>query len=216
MTDSTLVDLVKVFALTQGTGTITLGQPFQAFRGVDALVDGATYDYSIQQGANYEFGTGLFSAGDTTLTRGVIASSYGGAPIPLLANAVVTFTALASSLLRPGPQGPIGPRGIGVPTPVQQITGNYTLLASDVETYLRFVVSASTTLTVPNNTIVALPLDSVIFFEQGGTGSLTLAAADGVTLNSREGALRTGGQWAVGQIKQVADNVWTVMGDMIV
>lgn len=213
MTDSTLVDLTKVFSNTQGTGTISLGVALPAFRGVEALVDGSQYDYSIQQGSNFEYGTGVFSVGDGTLTRGVIASSYGGAPIPLQANAVVTFTALSSSLLRPGPPGPIGPRGIGVPTPVTNLTADYTLQAGDVETYLRFTGGA-VTLTVPSNNDVALPLDSVIFFESAG-GLITLAAADGVTLNSRSGAVRTAGQFAIGQIKQVASDVWTVGGDML-
>lgn len=214
MTDSTLVDLVKVFINTQGTGTLALGTALPAFRGVEALVDGATYDYSIQQGSNFEYGTGLFTAGDGTLTRGVQASSYGGAPIPLVANAVCTFTALATSLLRPGPEGPIGPRGIGVPTPVTVVPDNYQLLATDVETYLLFTNTAAKVLTVPSNVIVALPLDSVIFFEQHATGTVTLAPADGVTINSRGGQLKTAGQFAVGQIKQVDDNIWTAIGDL--
>jgi hypothetical protein len=215
MTDSTLVDLVKVFINTQGTGTLALGSALPSFRGVEALVDGLIYDYSIQQGANFEYGTGTFTAGDGTLTRGVQASSYGGAPIPLVANAVCTFTALASSLLRPGPQGNIGPRGIGVPTPVTIITGDYTLLATDVETYLLFQnTGGPAVLTVPSIFDVALPLDSVIFFEQNSANDVTLAPADGVTLNSRGGFLKTGGQFAVGQIKQVQEDIWTVIGDM--
>lgn len=214
MTDSTLVDLVKVFINTQGTGTLALGTALPAFRGVEALVDGLTYDYSIQQGANFEFGTGFYTAGDGTLTRGVHASSYGGAPIPLVANAVCTFTALATSLLRPGPDGPIGPRGIGVPTPVQTIPADYTLLATDVETYLLFTNAAQVVLTVPNTSFVALPVTSVIFFEQHSTGAVLLAAADGVTINSHQGFLKTAGRYAVGQIKHVQDNVWTAIGDM--
>jgi hypothetical protein len=113
MVAPTLVDLVKVLASTTGTGPITLGSNVPAFRGVEALVDGNTYSYSIQQEDNYEYGNGVYSSAGNVLTRGVEASSYGGSPIPLRVGAVVTFVALAASVAGglPGIQGEPGAPG---------------------------------------------------------------------------------------------------------
>ncbi len=126
MVTPTLVDLVKILASTTGTGPITLGSNVPAFRGVEALTDGLTYSYSIQQEDNFEYGNGVYSAAGHVLTRGVLASSYGGAPIPLRVGAAVTFVALASSVEGglpglpgndgdPGPLGPPGPPTLQFP-----------------------------------------------------------------------------------------------------
>lgn len=113
MARSTLVDLVKVLTTTTGVGPLILDTAVPSFRGVEALIDGSTYSYSIQQGANYEFGTGLYSALDLSLTRGVLGSSYGDAPLPLIVGATVTFVALGRDVQPEsvGPEGPPGPMG---------------------------------------------------------------------------------------------------------
>ena len=107
MATSTLVDLVEIQILNTGTGTIQLGAAVAAFRGVEALIDGATYSYSIQQGANYETGTGIYTQATGALSRNVLTSSYGGAPIPLAPGAVVAFTALSRDLIAIGAGVPI-------------------------------------------------------------------------------------------------------------
>lgn len=98
MAVTTLVDLVKVTALSTGGGTILLGSAVPGFRGIEALLDGHTYSYSMQPGGNYEFGSGVFSASGSTLTRSVIHSSYGDGPINMPPNTEVIFTALAKDL----------------------------------------------------------------------------------------------------------------------
>jgi hypothetical protein len=90
-----LVNLVKINVLSTGANQLLLGGAVPSFRGVEALIDGATYSYSIQQGANYEFGRGVYSLGGQSLTRAVVGSSRSNTPLVLSANAVVTFTALA-------------------------------------------------------------------------------------------------------------------------
>ena len=116
MTLSTLVDLTKVTILSVGTGPLLLGAAVPGFRGQEALVTGNLYTYSIQQGANYELGTGTYDGGAGTLTRGVILSSYGNAAIPLTPNGICTFTVMAADLRVPGPPGnPGAPGGPGNP-----------------------------------------------------------------------------------------------------
>lgn len=116
MTVNTLVDLVKVYATNTGTGAFHLGAALPSFRGVEALVDGATYGYSIQQGAKYEYGTGVYSFSSGTMSRGVLGSSSGGAPISLGSNAIINFPALSMDFAVPGPGGPSGPPGDIGPT----------------------------------------------------------------------------------------------------
>lgn len=106
-----LVDLVKINVLNVGTSTLELGTAVPSFRGSEALTDGKEYAYSIQQGAAFEVGRGVYDEGDQTLTRGVIYSSDGGVAIDLATNAAVSFPALADDFAAPGPTGPQGPQG---------------------------------------------------------------------------------------------------------
>src|SRR5690348_14926308 len=80
------------------TGPIQLGAvlPFGGVLSMQAAgaVDGATYNYYIQDGNNRESGYGVYSASAQTWTRNVISASVNGVaqntPIPLTANAVVS------------------------------------------------------------------------------------------------------------------------------
>lgn len=115
---STLVDLVKIQVSSSGTGPFVLGAAIPGFRGIEALVDSTIYSYSVQSGANYEVGTGVYSAGTQTLIRTPIFSSNGSATIAFPANVGVSFTALAADFATGG--GTI---------PLVDALGNSTVLA---------------------------------------------------------------------------------------
>ncbi|MBI4695570.1 MAG: hypothetical protein HY749_16255 [Gammaproteobacteria bacterium] len=68
---------VRVFSATTGTGTLTLGAAWPGSQAVPANCDGCEIDYTIADGADWEEGRGVYSAGANTLTRGLIASSTG-------------------------------------------------------------------------------------------------------------------------------------------
>lgn len=226
MVNATPVNLVKVTCLSQGTGTLELGPALTAFRGVEALIDGKTYSYSIQQGGNYEYGRGVFAASGNTLTRGVLASSYGNAAIALVANAIVCFPALAEDLQIPGPpgapgtpgepggQGPTGPQGAGINMTVIGRSGDHTVQTADANTYQRFTNATAATLSVDTNANVAIPVGTVVAIESAGAGTLAIAALSGVTINCRGGASSTAGQYAVAQLKKVDTDIWTLLGDV--
>lgn len=93
-----LVDNVKIYNTTTGTGAIVLGSPVPAYRGVEALTNGQVYSYSIHQGANYEYGRGTYLAAGQQLIRSPIASSTGGTALDLQPNAEVAFVALAEDI----------------------------------------------------------------------------------------------------------------------
>jgi hypothetical protein len=90
----------------------------------------------------------------------------------------------------------------------------YTFVLADDFDYHQFSNAAAITLTVPTNATVAFPIGTEIEIEQSGAGVLTVAAASGVTINSRGGDLSLAGQFAVAGLKKTATNTWTLTGDL--
>ena len=85
---------------TTGTGTITLGSAlggFQTFTEA-GVTNGQTVQYCIEDAANFEIGTGVFTASGTTLTRSVSESSNSDNAINLSGTAIVFITAVAADL----------------------------------------------------------------------------------------------------------------------
>jgi hypothetical protein len=95
---STLIDRVKIFAESSGSGPFVLGNAVPAFRGAEVLTDGLTYSYAVENGADYEAGQCVYVAGANQLLRTPSISSAGGAPVPFPANVAIIFTALAADL----------------------------------------------------------------------------------------------------------------------
>ena len=95
---STLVDRVKIFVESSGSGPFELGNAVPAFRGSEALTDGLTYSYAVESGSDYEAGQGVYVLAVNQLLRSPTISSNGGAPVAFPANVAIAFTALAADL----------------------------------------------------------------------------------------------------------------------
>lgn len=91
-----LVNRAKMSTATTGTGTITLGTAedgYQTF--ADAgVADGDVVRYVIEDGSDFEIGTGTFDATGGTLTRTVSESSNADAAISLSGTAIVFVAAI--------------------------------------------------------------------------------------------------------------------------
>lgn len=96
----TLVNRAKMATATTGTGIVTLGSAvsgYQSFANA-GVSDGSTVRYVIEEGNNWEIGTGVYTSTGTTLTRNVLESSNSGAAITLAGAAEIYITATSEDL----------------------------------------------------------------------------------------------------------------------
>ena len=106
----------------------------------------------------------------------------------------------------------------GVPsrTPIVQKTASYTLSSLTERDNLIEVSSTSgTTITIPTNATLALPVGTSIDILQTNTGQVTIAGAAGVTVNGTPG-LKLRAQWSSATLFKRATDTWVVMGDLTV
>jgi hypothetical protein len=116
-----LVNRAKMSTATTGTGTITLGTAesgYQSF--ADAgVVNGDVVRYVIEDGTDWEIGTGTYTASGTTLSRTVSESSNADAALNLTGSAVVYVSAAAADippvleLYAENPSSPTAPSATG-------------------------------------------------------------------------------------------------------
>ena len=92
-----------------------------------------------------------------------------------------------------------------------------TLALADAGRYLAFTDAAGCAITFPTNAAVALPIGTIIRFEQAGGGSapLTFAGDTGVTIRKRSTkTAATAEDGAVVHAIKTSENEWTIWGDL--
>jgi hypothetical protein len=103
----------------------------------------------------------------------------------------------------------------GVPslTQINQQAAAYTSVLTDRDKLVEISSGSAVTLTIPTNSSVAYPVGTSFDILQTGAGQVTIAGADGVTVNATPGLkLRT--QWSSATIFKRAENTWVVYGDL--
>jgi hypothetical protein len=111
-----------------------------------------------------------------------------------------------------GATGSTGPTGPGLLVGFNAQSGNYTLVASDVNKIV--TVSAVATITVPPSVFSA---NDQIHVQQTGSGQVTFAQGSGVTITSTGAtstAPKTRAQYSACTIVCTASNTFTILGDI--
>jgi hypothetical protein len=107
-----------------------------------------------------------------------------------------------------GPTGPAGPDGGFDSTQVvESKSANYTLTSADAGKLM--TNSAAITITVQG-----IELGKQVDFLQTNAAQITFAAGSGMTLNSKDGKLKTNAQYSPASIKCIATDTYVLIGDL--
>lgn len=91
-------------------------------------------------------------------------------------------------------------------------TDNYTAALSDLGKDIWITSASNKTLTIPLQSSVTWVDKSYFFLTRGGAGTLAIAGASGVTVNSAGARLKVAEQYGTVMIRRTAENVWLVTG----
>jgi hypothetical protein len=105
--------------------------------------------------------------------------------------------------------------GLNETIPLNAQTGTtYTLAASDAGDLVTLTNAAAIALTVPTNASVPFAIGTQITITQSGAGTVTVAGAVGVTVNSADGDLKLRTQWSAATLIKTNTNSWILIGDI--
>lgn len=92
-------------------------------------------------------------------------------------------------------------------------SASHTLTLNDSYYMVEIDSSTAETVTIPANATTAIPVGTVIYVCQLGTGQVTIMGAAGVTLRSSNAEYKTNGQYSVITLRKRLTNEWVMFGD---
>jgi hypothetical protein len=95
------------------------------------------------------------------------------------------------------------------PQEIETKTSNYTLAFPDKDRLITVTASTDTTVTIPNNTTTQFLLGTKIDIANLGTGTVTIAGAEGVTVNGVPNKLS---QYQTTTVMKTGTNTWMIRG----
>lgn len=93
-------------------------------------------------------------------------------------------------------------------------TSDYTLALPDSVKEVIMNVAATNTLTVPLNSVVAIPIGSAITIFQYGAGQTTISPSVGVTLRSTGARYKLYEQYSSAILTKISTDEWLLVGDL--
>jgi hypothetical protein len=85
---------------------------------------------------------------------------------------------------------------------------------TDAGAYILTTHGTGITVTLPQDSAVAFPVGTTIYFERNGAGTLTFAAGTGATVNSKDGTLTCGDRYTTVASVKIAADTWTLIGNI--
>ncbi len=171
---------------TTGTGTITLGSASTGYQTFEAagITNGQTVRYAIEDGNNFEIGSGTYTSSGTTLTRSVTESSNSDNAITLSGTAVVLVTATVADLFINDGASNLTTTGVGTFASLDisgdiDVDGTTNLDAVDIDGAVN--IAADLTIASTNKILFN---DASQFIQGSSTTVLTIAATDEIDLTA--------------------------------
>ena len=97
---------------------------------------------------------------------------------------------------------------------IVNVTSSKTLALTDAGTFQKVNSSSAVTVTIPTNASVAFPTGTEIELCRYGSGSVTVAAASGVTIYSVGSYKSIADRYGCACLKKLDTNVWLLAGDI--
>lgn len=97
---------------------------------------------------------------------------------------------------------------------IRTLTDNGTLALTDAGGIVEMNAATAKTITVPLNSSVAFPVNSIVHVSRIGAGTLQIVPAGGVTINSANGNDFIATQYAGGTLYKRATDAWVLFGEL--
>lgn len=114
-----------------------------------------------------------------------------------------------------GPTGAQGPTGFDTSLlTIGSYSINYTLQLTDKGNLVEITSPSNLSIIVPPESSVPFSNGTQILLVRGGTGSLGVTGATGVTLNSSQGYLNLNNQYSAATLVKTSTDIWYLFGDL--
>lgn len=143
------------------------------------------------------------------VTEVLTASNYAGTAASVVNGVYTTDTGTVTPTMLA-----TGPARSGFRSEINAQTGtSYTLVLSDLAKLVTMDNASTMTLTIPANSSVGFTIGDKIDMLRKGAGALTIAGAEGVTVNGTPG-LKLRAQWSSATLVKLGTDSWVVIGDL--
>jgi len=95
---------------------------------------------------------------------------------------------------------------------IVEATTAKTLALTDKDKFIKCTSSSAVTITVPPNSSVAFAVGDEVSIAAYGSGTVTISAGSGVTVNSKDSNLAIDGQYSSVILKKMATDEWILVG----
>ena len=85
---------------------------------------------------------------------------------------------------------------------------------TDAGAYILTTHGTGITVTLPQNSAVAFPVGTAIYFERNGAGTLTFAAGTGATVTSKDATLTCGDRYTTVAAIKIGADAWSLIGNI--
>ena len=85
---------------------------------------------------------------------------------------------------------------------------------TDAGAYILTTHGTGITVTLPQNSAVAFPVGTTIYFERNGAGTLTFAAGTGASITSKDATLTCGDRYTTVAAVKIGADAWSLIGNI--